>query len=259
MDRIEFHSHEQQDEFIYNLFNQKTGGLFLDVSCGNPLIGSNTYTLEKFKEWTGFCFDIQDVQSKHQWSDKRSAQFVRIDATTEEFTCFLKENVGDNVVDYISLDIDDASMAALNRIKESGIKFKAMTFEHEQRRLGEQLRGPSRELLESLGLVRLFEDVQLPIVLTGEPGNTIVFEDWWIHPDYFDADIFSIKSTGKTHKEIVEDLKIYKGHEYEAVHCCSQGWPAEYTLFHTTSEENEYKRAFTHYYGDWQNNPILVA
>jgi hypothetical protein len=40
---IEFFSHEQQDEFAYNLFGGKTGGTFIDLACANPIIGNNTY------------------------------------------------------------------------------------------------------------------------------------------------------------------------------------------------------------------------
>ena len=43
---VKFYSHEQQDEFIFNLFGAKRGGSFLDISCSHPVVGSNTYTLE---------------------------------------------------------------------------------------------------------------------------------------------------------------------------------------------------------------------
>ena len=91
MKHIEFHSHEQQDEFIFNLFGQKTSGTFLDISCGNPIIGSNSYTLEKYNGWRGIGFDIGDAESLFQWSQKRQSKFVQMDATSAQLTEYLAE------------------------------------------------------------------------------------------------------------------------------------------------------------------------
>jgi hypothetical protein len=94
---IEFFSHEQQDEFAYNLFGGKTNGTFIDLACANPIIGNNTYSLEKYCGWTGWCFDIVDVERRDQWSSKRQTKFYQIDATSAEFAVFLNINTTNKI------------------------------------------------------------------------------------------------------------------------------------------------------------------
>jgi hypothetical protein len=246
MENIEFHSHEQQDEFVYNIFDQKEGGTFLDIACGNPLIGSNTYTLEKFKGWSGLCFDIYDIEQNYQWSSRRASKFIQIDATSEQFTDFLKEN-SPKIVDYISLDIDGNSVLALKRVIDSGIKFKSITFEHEFFR-GDHLRSDSRKLLEDLGMVRLFSDVKYPSILPVNRDQILLAEDWWINPEFVDLDILSIEKTGEFYKDNIDILKKYKNLPYTSKHMCSQAWPDEYCLWWNQGDEQEYKIHFRNYY-----------
>ena len=249
MNTIEFYSHEQQDEFIYNIFDQKKNGFFLEISCGNPIIGSNTYTLEKYNQWSGFSFDIYDVDAAYQWSEKRTSKFVQINATTEQFTEFLKNNMPpDLIVDYISLDIDDDSILALQRVIDAGVKFKSVTFEHEYHRLGDTQRTASRDILEEIGMVRLFEDVRAANI-HGPCGETIVFEDWWIHPAYFDPVLLALKTSQQLYKDSMKELVRFKNFDYTPTHMCSMAWPDEYTAFWRPAEEVEYKEKFKRFYG----------
>jgi hypothetical protein len=239
---ITFHSHEQQDEFIYNLFGQKQNGFFLDISCSTPRIGSNTYALEKYCGWTGIGFDLLNIEEMHQWSTYRTSKFIQADATSAELTELLKNNVpADTVVDYISLDVDAAgtnlAFLALQRVVASGIKFKAMTFEHENYIHGDKIRAPARALLESLGYVRLYEDVQYWDV-GADTGQNMRFEDWWIHPDYFSDKIVKSTKSDLYYYQCVDHLKELMGHEYEATHVCSRGWPEEYSLYNHSSEQS---------------------
>jgi hypothetical protein len=247
MNMIEFHSHEQQDEFIYNLFKQKQNGFFLDISCGNPIIGSNTYTLEKELGWTGYGFDIGNCENLYQWSQKRKAQFVKADATSEQLTNFLKENVK-QTVDYISLDVDangtNLALQALKRVLDSGIKFKAMTFEHECYIHGQTIRDEAHTLLETRGLVPLFADVRLWAGgLEDDSGAT--FEDWYIDPAEFDPDILKISEQGLYYFECVDALKTATGTTYRSHHRCSRAWPEEYNLFWHENEEAQLKQLFS--------------
>lgn len=235
MQNIEFHSHEQQDEFIFNLFEQKQNGFFLDISCGNPKIGSNTYSLEKYRGWTGFGFDISDVEATHSWSQHRRSKFVQIDATSPHLTNFLIANVPkDTVVDYISLDVDAAgtnlALQTLHRVVASNIKFKAMTFEHECYIHGQTIRDEASNILEGLGFVPLFADVRLWMGGVGD-DSAATFEDWWIHPDYFDPKILEAQDQGLYYWEAVSALKQFLNNQYTAHHRCCRAWPEEYDLF----------------------------
>lgn len=251
MNHYLFHSHEQQDEFIFNLFNFKTQGTFLDVSCGHPLIGSNTASLEKHLQWSGFCFDILDVEARDKWSIKRRTPFIKMDATSEDLIWFLRSRYArGTVIDYVSLDIDADSIKALSRILSSGIEIAALTFEHELHRLGDLQRSSSRQMLEELGMIRLFEDVRFPGVLNNDHNSVFLFEDWWINPKYVDPSVLTIKNSQQFYRDSVDSLKKFKNHEYTCQHLCSQSWPNEYSLFWRSDEETEFKQKFKIFYGE---------
>jgi hypothetical protein len=246
MNPIEFHSHEQQDEYVYNVFNGKKNGFFLDISCGNPIIGSNSYTLEKFCNWDGIGFDIYDVEKDLRWSQYRKSKFVQMDVTSEQMTEWLKSNIpSDLVVDYISVDVDawgtNLALQTLHRILDSGIKFKAMTFEHEYHGHGPEIRDEQRRLLKAQGMEMLFEDVRLWSRGPSNYNNTEIFEDWWIHPDYFDSNLLEAKRAGIYTFECIKTLRqLLNNTDYQASHVCNRSFPDEYTLFWDENERNEW-------------------
>lgn len=242
---IEFYSHEQQDEFVFNIFNHKTGGYFLDIAAGHPWIGSNTYTLEKQFGWQGLCFDVYDYEQNFQWSQHRSAPFVLMDVCTDQFTDFIKNTVPSRlVVDYVSLDVNgpnvDMVLIALKKLINSGIRFKSVTFEHECW-LGdgnETNRIESRKILEGLGLVRLFEDVKLWGLQFSRTGN-YSFEDWWIDPLHFDYRLLLAKRSNLFYNEAIEVLKENRSNTYLAKHMCSRAHQEEYCTFWNPGERQE--------------------
>ena len=235
--QIEFNSHEQQDEFVFNLFQGKENGFFLDISCGNPVIGSNTYALEKFRNWKGIGFDIYDIDSAYNWNTVRTAQFVQMDVTTDKLTEFLKTI--DKTIDYISLDVDSNgtsyALPTLERILNSGKRFRAMTLEHEYYQHNDGIRAPSRKLLEAAGYVRLFSDVKLWTI--GSAGNgSESFEDWWIDPTQFDSIVLEAQSSDLYSFECVALLKKTLRNQYIGYHNCSRSFPDEYRLFWNNEE-----------------------
>ena len=254
MNKIKFHSLEQQDEFVVNVLNHKRNGIFLDVACGHPYGGNNTYTLEKQYDWTGFCFDIYDCESIHNWSSHRTSDFVRMDATTEAMTNFLKAKFEHGtVIDYVSLDIDGDSIAALRRIVDSGVKIATITFEHEVTGRGEEPHRLSREILEDLGMVRLFEDLDHPLRFTGDSPDPYYFEDWWIHPSYVDSSVLEIKTGKKIYKDCMNSLKKFKNANYESTHACCLAYPEEYEIWGSEQERIRYQYEFDRNYGtDWR-------
>lgn len=52
-----FYSQINQDKFIDNFFNNKENGVFLDVGANDGILLSNTYFLEKERNWTGICIE----------------------------------------------------------------------------------------------------------------------------------------------------------------------------------------------------------
>ena len=251
MQQIAFYSHEQQDEFIYNIFDHKQNGTFLDIASGHPIIGSNTASLEKFNQWTGFSFDIVNSIELYQWDYFRTSKFIHMDVCSEQFTQFLKDNIPkDLVIDYVSLDVNgpqpDMVTTALRRVVDAGVKFKAVTFEHEIHVGYDGNRTASREILESLGLIRLFDDVRLWGVQFTTNPITQAFEDWWIDPTYFDPKILEAQRSNLFYPEVIEVIKQNRNNPYIATHNCCRAFPDEYNTYWHEGERIEIEQWIRH-------------
>ena len=171
------YSKEHQDLFAKKIIGNE--GFFLDIGCRTPVHENNTKILEELG-WQGMMFDY-DMTFINQCKEQRLAKSFCTDVTSENFIEILNNNQCPDVIDYISMDVDEGSLPCLKNILNNGFKFKCMTFEHTW-----DLKDPekqtcvleSRELLKSLGYIALFEDVSLAYgEHTGKP-----FEDWWVHP-----------------------------------------------------------------------------
>lgn len=251
MKKIDFYSFEQQDEFIINIFDQKQNGFFLDVGCSHPVLGSNTYALEKQFGWNGFCFDMDMLTGTYwnsstqlyetvNWHEHRTAPWIYMDVQSPEFTEFLKINVNDTVVDYISLDVDKPStmphhpneifsLSALYRILDSKIKFKSITFEHEYRSWGDSYKLPAAEALRDNGFFPIVDNMKIwgGAVIPDSIGFT---EDWWVHKDYF-KDLISLRFTNVWYFDAVLNIRRIKNSKYIGHRHCSAAYPSQHDIF----------------------------
>lgn len=213
---MKFYGSQRQDEFVYHLFERYSNyrsakhGFFIDIGCGNPIDGSNTYALEQLG-WKGLAFDV--IGCYEEWEEKRpNTTFMRVDTTTTEFACglsLLLQRASVLLVDYISLDVEvehqhqghiNYNWKSLVRLITSGVRFKCMTLAHEYYLQGQSTRLPTRMLLDSLGYRRLFSDVLLPTVKIQS------FEDWWIEPKYFIDDVMKSSSCNINCNECISKL-----------------------------------------------------
>jgi len=201
---------EKQDEFVFHvLAKHQDSGTFLDVGCATPVAANNTHVLETFFGWSGFAFDIGNVEITEDWSQFRNTPFHQVDASSASFSQLLERLIPEpKIVDYVSLDIDmydtSFSLDGLKRILEAGITFKSMTLEHESFKHAHTIASATRELLRDNGYETLFEDVSF------EDGNP--WEDWWIKPDLIPIEnIMSIQSTGVTFNQCIQSLIEFTG------------------------------------------------
>jgi hypothetical protein len=153
-------------------------GTFLDLGSFRPTYHNNTRILE-LQGWKGLSIDYQDFGE--EFKQKRTTPFLHADVTTidwnktiEQFP-FLKETV-----DYISFDVDGATRSAFDLFPFDKIKFACMTIEHDQYRVGTELRDYLRKKLTELGYVLICADVVMPDSPYEKFG---AFEDWWVNPD----------------------------------------------------------------------------
>lgn len=185
------YSQASQDLYVYQMV-PRSNGTFIDIGCGHPSKWNNTLALEELG-WTGLLVD--SVAQQH--IETRRAKFIQADARGLMWPVILSGFP--RVIDYLSLDVDEASLDALVNVMGAGHQFRVITLEHDAWRFGDTLRAGQRELLTSLGYTLHQADV------CATPD--MPFEDWWYHPqhlhsfsyinDYF-GHIFCINMTRRT-------------------------------------------------------------
>ncbi|MCI0381718.1 MAG: hypothetical protein L0207_01510 [Chlamydiae bacterium] len=177
----EFFSQASQDKFVYTilygLLNKQDTGYYLEIGAGNPIGSNNTYFFEKNLGWKGVSIDILN----HHWHSVRKNPLLVEDAIRSDYVSILQSFP--MIIDYLSLDIDRDYDIVLQRIPFDNYIFKIITIEHDFYRFGNLYREAERIILSSLGYHLLCSDV-----LISGYGS---FEDWWIHPSAFPADVFS--------------------------------------------------------------------
>jgi hypothetical protein len=155
-----------QDLFVYQTLvepEQLFTGTFLDVGCNQPVYWNNTYALEQLG-WRGLLVDASEEHVK-LCREQRKSPVLCADATKFGWPVGASKRV-----DYLSLDVDDATYAALAHLLEMGVTFRVATIEHDSYRLGPKPRDAIRSRLLVAGYSMVREDVSYG-------GNA--YEDWW--------------------------------------------------------------------------------
>lgn len=170
-------SQAQQDVFVWLLTHQKKDGVFLDIGSQNPVIINNTYELEK-QGWTGFSFDIDN-----SWSNSfkllRKTPFICTDVCTFDWHSFIENNnLNDKRFDYLSFDVDEASMRTMRRFPFDKISFNICTVEHDRYRFGQDIANEMRQIMERNDYILLCKDVT---------NDNLPYEDWWVHKTFYES------------------------------------------------------------------------
>jgi hypothetical protein len=171
-----------QDLFVYSLMKGTTGK-FLDLGCYLPKKINNTYLLE-LNGWDGISIDIKDYSE--EWKERKS-KFIQADCMNSDFDNLLKNHYKENVIDYLTLDMEKRGerFKLLEKVLNTNYEFKIITIEHDSY-LGEDFvkseKVPQRNLLTSKGYKLVGSDISHSV------SPTLFFEDWWINPKYFSED-----------------------------------------------------------------------
>lgn len=159
-----------QDEAVYRI-TQGRPGTFLDVGSHDPVRINNTFCLEQ-KGWTGYLFDC-DPRWTEPTTLHRTSPFLCVDVSTFDWQGFFTEK-GLTQMDYLSFDVDEASLATLRRFPFDRVSFRVCTIEHDRYRFGDAVAAEMREILTRHGYVLLCKDVC-------NGGNP--YEDWYVTPE----------------------------------------------------------------------------
>jgi hypothetical protein len=142
--------------------------------------------------------DIRDLG--HLWAAERTTPFLKADATTVDWVPLLRRTFGaTRVIDYLSFDVDDATLPTFSRFPFDRYTFRTITIEHDAYRVGTALRDTLRQNLTALGYVLLCANVVYE--------NHGPFEDWWVHPDHVDmAWAERIRSSDTHHRTLFNSM-----------------------------------------------------
>lgn len=188
-----------QDLFVLSATQGKTQGTYLEIGCGDPTYGSNTYLLETKFGWTGTGIDC-DPDSVQQHQRYRRNPALCADARTLDYHSVLAEISSNGVVDYLQLDCDppETTYDILTKIPFDQWKFAVITYEHDHYvDPQQQYRDLSRDYLRAQGYVLVAPDIA--------PDAERNFEDWWVHPDLVSA-------------ELIDQLRIEPGSSATVAH-----------------------------------------
>jgi hypothetical protein len=179
---MESYSQCGQDLFVTNLIKTNNGN-FLDLGCYLPKKINNTYLLE-LNGWSGISVDIIDYSN--EWMCRKTP-FLNQDCFNIDFNSFLKKHYNDNIIDYLSLDMEKVGerYKLLENILMTNYKFKIITIEHDSY-LGEDYvineKKPQREILTKYGYTLLCSDV------SQKDHPELFYEDWWVNNEFFNLD-----------------------------------------------------------------------
>jgi hypothetical protein len=189
-------SQAKQDCFVYAL-SKKKNGLFFDIGSHDPIRINNTYMLEKLG-WKGYLFDC-DIKWKSITESVRTSKFICTDVSTYDWDSFLKnENLVGKTFDYLSFDVDEASLSTLRRFPFERIKFNICTIEHDRYRFGIDVANEMRRIMIQNGYKLLCKD----ICNDGYP-----YEDWYVHSTFMTDS--EIQNKYCENLEWKDALKIY--------------------------------------------------
>ncbi len=155
-------------------------GTFLDIGANHPVELSNTYALEQ-QGWSGVLVDNDSVVMDLCTAARPKTPFWRIDATTFNWRGMLPAVMPMfKPVDYLSLDVDQATTATLRILLESDYRFRVATIEHDAYRFGPDPRAEQRAMMKAAGYELICSDVM---------SNGCEFEDWWVDPMLVDLEV----------------------------------------------------------------------
>ena len=177
------YSQLNQDIFVDTVLQQRSG-FFIEAGCGDGYTLSNTLALEEIG-WNGIFIDIdKDLLEKCLKLRDKNSIVLELDLSLVSLKDILAAFNAPKIIDYLSIDIDDYSLAPLVGFPFEEYNIKVITFEHDAYRFGSQLKTPSRKFLKEKGFKLVCKNVGSVVL---EEANPVPYslaspqEDWYVN------------------------------------------------------------------------------
>lgn len=173
-----------QDQFVLNVLNHKKNGFFLEIGSNHPITINNTYTFEKNYDWKGIMVEYDNSFLALYKEHRPNSVHVLSDATKVDYKHVLEVNQMPVEMDYLQIDLEVNNRSTLDTLEIldrdifDTYKFATVTFEHDIY-TGDYFhtREKSRQIFKKRGYICVFQDIHY------QNQPSIVFEDWYVHPD----------------------------------------------------------------------------
>jgi hypothetical protein len=200
---MQFYAQAAQDQMVdillYKMLGKQDRGYYLEIGAYDPIQINNTYYFEKNYGWEGVSIDISPA-FQSAWELTRHNPLLIQDALETDYDQLLKPYPF--LLDYLSLDIDNDYDVVLKRIPFDRHAFKIITIEHDAYAFGDKFQKREREILSKLGYYLLCVDVS---------NTNLPYEDWWIYPKAFPADLFTkltaLDLKSKNYGDVIQTLR----------------------------------------------------
>lgn len=196
---METYSDAYQDVTVLKLLGSR--GFFLDLGCSDGIDRSNTFLLEK-AGWNGILIDYDASQVSRAARARKSLCEVMDVTKPGGIEEALQRLNAPKVLDYISLDVDEASLSCLLNLPLETYSFKFLTFEHDiyvGRADCYDRKNLSEPFLKKYGYIKITDNV----TCEGHP-----YEDWYANPKFIPETAYAkiLGTTGRDYKDIYADL-----------------------------------------------------
>lgn len=151
---MDWQSQIAQDKFVDVQMGQKENGTFLDIGCGHYKAISNTYALEKGRNWWGVGIDIDHSFTEGWQFNRPDSLFVCCDGLKVDYKKLIARHYQLATIDYLTIDLEPPVLAldALKLVLATDVIFNCVTFEHDYYRQ-KNTRDTSRELMKEAGYI----------------------------------------------------------------------------------------------------------
>ena len=122
-----------QDRLLYDFFEGKTNGTFVDIGAGEAIHYSNTYGLESQFGWTGVLVELDPIRRKDLQENRKALLFpdaLKWNATSSNINEILAAT-NKTHIEYFSLDVDGPELEAIKYLDFNKYSFDLLNIEHD--------------------------------------------------------------------------------------------------------------------------------